>query len=129
MKWITLFSLSVAAIVHTLPVLGAFGAPWLQKLYGLEFAEPNVLLLMRHRAVLFGILACVMVYAMWVPTFRWFALGMALVSTLSFVLMASPSSSHTPEIAKVVRIDWAVIVLLVVACVGEVISAWRADEV
>jgi hypothetical protein len=46
----------VVAIIHLLPVSGVFGAKRLAALYGISFNDPNQAILMRHRAVLFGLL-------------------------------------------------------------------------
>ena len=55
MTWLTTLSLLLGAIIHALPVTGVLGANWLQKQYGIEFSEPNTLLLMQHRALLCGV--------------------------------------------------------------------------
>ena len=48
--------LVIVGIIHLLPVSGVLGAERLSALYGLSFQEPNIAILMRHRAVLFGLL-------------------------------------------------------------------------
>jgi hypothetical protein len=44
------------AVIHLTPVAGCFGPAALNRLYGQKFDDPTTQLLMRHRAVLFGIL-------------------------------------------------------------------------
>ena len=44
--------LIVAAVIHLLPLAGMVSADRLTALYGLPFQEPNLLIMMRHRAVL-----------------------------------------------------------------------------
>ena len=48
--------LALVAIIHLIPVAGLLGAERLSTLYGVSLADPNVILLMQHRAVLFGLL-------------------------------------------------------------------------
>jgi hypothetical protein len=48
--------LFLVAIIHLLPLSGVLGSERLAALYGLSFNEPNLAILMRHRAVLFGLL-------------------------------------------------------------------------
>lgn len=54
--------LVVVAVIHLLPLSGWFGPERLTALYGLPFDEPNLAILMRHRAVLFGLLG---VFSLW----------------------------------------------------------------
>ena len=58
--------LLVAGVIHLLPLPGALGAGALARLYGLEpaaLADPNLALLLRHRAVLFGVVGALLVAA------------------------------------------------------------------
>ena len=43
--------LVVAAVIHLLPLVGVLGPARLSSLYGIAVAEPNLELLLRHRAV------------------------------------------------------------------------------
>ena len=52
--------LLVVAAIHLLPVTGVLGGDKLTALYGLRFNDPNLFILMRHRAVLFGLLGLFM---------------------------------------------------------------------
>ena len=45
-------ALLLAALIHLVPLAGVLGADTLATLYGLDFSEPNLSILMRHRAVL-----------------------------------------------------------------------------
>ena len=48
--------LILVGLIHLLPLSGVLGSERLASLYGLSFSEPNLAILMRHRAVLFGLL-------------------------------------------------------------------------
>ena len=99
-------TLLVAAIIHLLPVSGVLGAEQLQRLYGLPLAEPNLVLLMRHRAVLFGLLGAFLLIAAFQPTLRTLAFAFGLVSVVSFFLLVPEGAARTPQIARVVAADW-----------------------
>ena len=56
MHYITMIMLPVIAAIHLLPLVGACGKKNLFGLYGVSIVDPNLLILLRHRAVLFGLL-------------------------------------------------------------------------
>ena len=56
MRHVASAMLLVVAVIHLLPVPGVLGAEQLATLYGVPLADPNLVILMRHRAVLFGLL-------------------------------------------------------------------------
>ena len=48
--------LLVVAVIHLLPIAGFVGVDRLGSLYGIEITDRNLEIMMRHRAILFGIL-------------------------------------------------------------------------
>ncbi|MGB8222481.1 MAG: hypothetical protein WCF10_07830, partial [Polyangiales bacterium] len=78
----------VVAVIHLVPIRGFFGAAQLEALYGIEVRDPNLVILMRHRAVLFGILGSFFVYAAFVPAVQPIAFLAASVSIASFFILA-----------------------------------------
>ena len=102
----------IAGVIHVLPSAGVIGAGALHSLYGVDVGDPNVVLLLRHRAALFGVLGAGLVLAAFRPEWQRIALGVGLVSTLSFVALAWVSPAPTPPILRVVYVDIAVAALL-----------------
>lgn len=109
--------LLVAGIIHLLPLSGVLGAERLAALYGLTFAEPNLLLLMRSRAVLFGLLGALLVAAAWRPAWRPLALAGGLVSVLSFLLLVGTGAGYNAALGRVVQADWVALACLLLALV------------
>lgn len=105
--------LLVVGLVHLLPVLGMLGAARLEALYGLRIEEPNLLLLMRHRALLFGLLGALLVAAAFRPAWQGLALLAAWGSVLGFVLLAP--TGLLPALQRVWWIDVALLPLLAAA--------------
>ncbi len=68
MKKITATLLIVVGVIHLLPLVGVIGPEKLSALYGIQIADPNLAILMRHRAILFGLFGIFMCYAAF-PTF------------------------------------------------------------
>ena len=115
MKLLIALALAAVGIVHLVPASGLFGNAALAKLYGVAIASPDLEILMRHRAVLFGIVGCLLVAAAFVPRLQLVALLAGLISITSFLLIAGTVGDYGPAIARVVRVDIAALVALLVA--------------
>jgi len=107
--------LALVALLHALPLAGVLGASRLSTLYGVDARDPALELLLRHRAVLFGLLAAGLACAAWQPALRGAGLVAGLVSVASFLLLAAQAGPLTPALATVFKLDVAALVLLVVA--------------
>jgi hypothetical protein len=88
MRFVVPVILGGVALVHALPVAGVLGAGKLAQLYGTPVQDAGVELLLRHRAVLFGLLASFMGYAALRPGLHRLALLAGLGSVASFLLLA-----------------------------------------
>jgi hypothetical protein len=95
----------LAGLVNLMPVVGTLGAARLESLYGLSLAGEDLLLLMRHRAALFGVLGSFLVIAAFKVQWRVAATVAGLVSMLSFVFLALPLSAHGEAVQRVFWVD------------------------
>jgi len=100
---------------NLLPVVGVLSAARLEALYGVAIGEPNLLVLMRHRAVLFAIVGALLVAAAFRSAWRAAALAAGLVSMLSFVALAWLVGDVNAELRRVVAVDLVLSAALVVA--------------
>jgi hypothetical protein len=105
--------LLVVCAIHLPPAWGVLGASALKQLYGVQIEEPNLLLLMRHRALLFGLLAGLLLAAALRPKWQGLALSATWVSVLGFVLLAPPELSRA--LRRVWWLDVAVLPLVALA--------------
>jgi hypothetical protein len=105
----------LVGVVNLLPVSGVVSTARLQALYGVSLSDPNLVVLMRHRAVLFGIVGALLVAAAFHPPYRPAAAAAGLVSMLSFVLVAHLVGGINPELRRVVVVDVVASLLLGVA--------------
>lgn len=121
MRHLVTASFLLAAVIHLLPVVGALGADQLARLYGVQMSDPNLLLLMRHRALLFGLLGVLLAIAAFTPRLQAMAFVAGLVSTASFLLIAWQVGGYNPLVARVVNADLIALAALVV---GAVAWAW-----
>jgi hypothetical protein len=107
--------LAIVAVIHLLPLAGVLGPAKLRQLYGLPFDEPNLLVLMQHRAVLFGLLGVFLLVSAFRPVWTVPALVAGFVSVVSFLVLAHLAGSVNPQLARVVFADWVALGCLVVA--------------
>ena len=114
--------LVLVGIIHLLPVSGVLGSERLSALYGVSLRDPNLLILMRHRAVLFGLLGLFMVYAAFRPSLQPLAFLAGFLSVASFMVIAWSVGGYNESIRKVVIADVVAIVALGIAGVLYVLS-------
>lgn len=117
--------LILVGVIHLLPLTGALGSDRLTALYGLRFDEPNLEILMRHRAVLFGLLGTFLIVAAFKLPYQNLALIAGFVSVVTFLAFALGADSFNLAIRRVVMADWIALVALVIATVIRLISGAR----
>jgi hypothetical protein len=122
MRFIVPAALLLTAFIHALPVAGVLGVGKLQALYGVTIADPNLVLMMRHRAVLFGLLAAMLTYAAFRPALHGIALLGGAISVCAFLALAWSTAGTNAAIARVV---WADVVVWVALLVGTAVHATR----
>ena len=120
-EWTMRILLGAVAVIHLLPLSGVLGAGSLARLYDLDFSSPDLEILMRHRAVLFGMLGALLLAAAWRPTLRPMALLAGLLSVLSFLALALLVGGYGDAVARVVLADTVALCCLVAAALLQ----WR----
>ena len=114
MRYITTAALLVVAIIHLLPLVGVLGGDRLTALYGVAANEPNLAILMRHRAVLFGLLGVFLLCAAFQPALQPMAFVAGFVSVVSFLVLAWSVGGYNGQVARVVLADWVALAGLIV---------------
>lgn len=107
--------LLVVGVIHLIPVSGMISADKLSSLYGLSFDDPSLQILMRHRAVLFGLLGAFIVYAAFVPALQPLAFVAAGISIASFFWLSFSVGGYGPAIHKIVWADVVAAIALMIA--------------
>jgi hypothetical protein len=107
--------LIIVAIIHLLPLSGILSAKRLTTLYGLSFDEPNLEILMRHRAVLFGLLGVFFIYSAFKTELQPIAFVAGFVSVISFIFIAKTVGSYNASLRNVVIADWVALGCLGIA--------------
>ena len=114
MRYLISAMLIIVGIIHLLPLSGAIGSDRLAALYGLSFDEPNLAILMRHRAVLFGLLGLFLIFAAFQPAYQLLAFIAGMISVVSFLWLAWSVGGYNPQIARVFTADIIALVCLVI---------------
>ena len=117
--------LVIVGIIHLLPLSGVLGAEHLARLYGLAFTDANLVVLMRHRAVLFGMLGLFPIFAAFRPEMLPVALIAGFTSVVSFLWLAWPRDAHNANIATVFYVDLLALACLVIAAIAWLIGSDR----
>lgn len=108
--------LVIIGLVNLAPVVGVFSSDALSRAYGLERLSGDLLLLMRHRALLFGILGTLVLVSVGMRPLQLPMLLAALVSMLGFVAIVGITPAN-PSLQTIVVVDVVASVLALVATV------------
>ena len=122
MKYLWTVLVLVAAAINLAPLLGAFAPERMTTLYDVNLDDPNLQILMRHRAVLFGIVGGLLLVAAFHPPLRSVGYTVGFASMLSFLLVAWSVGGYSAEIQRVVLLD--VVGIAALAGAGLVHSVW-----
>jgi hypothetical protein len=126
MKHAVTVVLLLVGLINALPVTGALGPEALAALYGLSIEEPNLLVLMRHRAVLLGLVGGYLIVAAFRPALRPSAFVLGFASMLSFIVLAAGGGGIGAAVQRVALVDVVACVLLAGAVVLHLRTAKRS---
>ena len=113
--WTVPLTLALVALLHALPLAGVLGATKLSALYGVDASDSALELLLRHRAVLFGLLAALLAWAACRPALHGLGLVAGGVSVVAFLVLAALGGPLNGALATVVKLDLAALILLLAA--------------
>lgn len=102
----------LGGLIHLFPFALAFLPGRIQSAYGVEVTGPDMMLLLRHRAVLFGIVGAVMLYSSLKRRHYALATFVGLASMLSFILLYGTIGGINDRLKSVLWVDVAASVAL-----------------
>ena len=126
MRYVVSVMLLIVAVIHLLPVSGALGAEQLASLYGIAVSDPSLVVLMRHRAVLFGLLGALFVFAAFRPALQGLAFIAGFVSVGTFLLFALQTGAYNEQVGRVFAADLVAAVALLVGVAAYAYQRRRA---
>lgn len=107
--------LVLVAVNNFIPVYGVLGGEALRSLYDVPTDNHNVLLLLRHRAVFFGLLGAFLFAAAIRKALLPYAATAGFVSMLSFVVLAATQCCTTDKMTVIAMFDIAAPFLLLLS--------------
>ena len=115
-KIITLL-IVVVGIINFIPIIGVLSSDLLTKLYGINIQDNNMLILMKHRALLFGITGGFIIYAAFQPTLHKMAFIIGFISMLGFVAIALQTGQYNSLLSRIVIVDIVASAFLFIAVI------------
>ena len=129
MRFILPIMLLVVGIIHILPLSGVLSAARLFELYGMTFYDPNLEILMRHRAVLFGLLGIFLICSAFMPSLQLPALIAGFLSVVSFLYLSYTVGGYNEQVNRIVIADKIALVCLVVALISYLVKFFNTEQV
>jgi len=97
--------LLITGLVHILPFSFLFFTEQLQKSYGVDISDANLQLLLRHRAIFFGLIGVVLILSAVKKSFYGWAAAIGLISMVSFVWLFYQIGGINQQLRSVMLID------------------------
>lgn len=111
------FLLFIVGVINFLPVLGVLSAARLSQAYAIELDGNDLVILLRHRALLFGIIGGFILYSVFVPGYQAAAMVMAALSMLGYIFLLWQEGGYNASLHKVMLVDIVGILCLAAAAV------------
>ena len=95
----------IVSVINLLPIAGVTSIERLQAAYGVTIDGPNLEILLRHRAALFGVVGGLLLAAAFHAPLRPAAYAAGFFNMLSFMLFAWLVEGANPELRRVALVD------------------------
>ena len=107
--------LFMAGVINFVPSILVFLPDKISTSYGIQIPDVNYELLLRHRAILFGIVGGVMIYSAISKKYYSLAVVIGLISMISFLILFNlMGGTLNAELTKVMKIDIGGIIILLI---------------
>ncbi len=110
-------SLVIVGLINFFPIAGLLGVKNLETAYKISLTSDDLVILMQHRALLFGLLGGFILYSAFVPIYQHAAITMAAISMIGFAVLVHTVGSTNSAILNVLSVDYVGIFFLVIAIV------------
>lgn len=117
-------ALIIVGLINFIPLIGVISSGQLNQMYGIQIESANVAVLLRHRAILFGLLGAFIIYSAFNRPLQKLAATAGMLAMVSFITLAFTTASIGNEIRNVAVVDIVATVILLVW----VFTAGRATD-
>jgi hypothetical protein len=107
--------LLIAGVVNLLPIAPLLDPDLLDTMYQVAPVEPTSEILLRHRALVLGLVGVALIVSVFRSSWRTAALVSAAVANGGYVVLAATGGEVSAAATRVMMIDIAVLVLLAIA--------------
>lgn len=121
--WIVSGLLLIVGLLNLTPVIVFFLPERTASLYGIDLAGTELTVLMRHRAILLGLLGAALIYAAFRRDVLVPVIIAAFIGKLAFLFLTYSSPGVNAEIGRVAVFDIVAVVLLAVALILHLVGS------
>lgn len=104
-------------------MVGVLSAAKISSAYSIDLVGNDIIILLRHRALLFGIVGGFVLFSVYKPAYQSVAMVMAAISMVGFLYFVWAMDDYNDSITRIAMIDLAGIACLVLATVLKYVSA------
>lgn len=117
-KLLTL-SLLIVGIINFLPIVGILGIKSLESAYQVKITSSDLLILMQHRALLFGLLGGFIIFSCFNSQYQGAAMLMAAISMIAYAALVHITGTDNQAILNVLYIDYTGLFFLALAAISK----------
>jgi len=107
--------LFLVGVINFLPIVGILSIDRINQTYGLDVNDNNLAILLRHRALLFGLIGGFIIYSIFNSKYQVAAITLAAFSMLGYLYFFYSINNSNPALFKIAQIDILGIALLTIA--------------
>jgi hypothetical protein len=111
-----------AGLINFLPVIGALSGKRIEALYGVAVEDSNAEILLRHRAVLFGIVGTLIIASAFDSSLRPAGYAAGFTAMLTFILITRLVGNYNANLRRVAIVDIVATAALLTAALIDYIA-------
>lgn len=127
MKKLLVICLVIVGAINLLPVFGVLSAERIESAYGIELLSSDAVILMRHRALVLGMLGAFVIYSAFVQRHQRIALTMISISMFGFVFLALANYPINNALQNILLVDFIGISFTAIAIFAKFKISGKAD--